>query len=152
VDEFLEIARAAKVRSEIYHLKAAGRVNWNKLDDCLKKIEAARASGLAITADMYSYTAAATGLDAAMPPWAQEGGFEKWAERLRDPAIRARVQREMSAPATNWENLYFSAGSATNVLLVGFKNPTLKPLTGKTLAEVAQLRRKSPEETAMDLV
>jgi len=152
VDEFLAIARAARIRSEIYHLKAAGRANWNKLDACLKKIEAARADGLAITADMYTYTAASTGLDAAMPPWVQEGGFDRWAERLRDPAIRARVRREMSAPAMNWENLYYSAGSPTNVLLVGFKNPELKPLTGKTLAEVAQLRRKSPEETAMDLV
>jgi N-acyl-D-amino-acid deacylase len=101
---------------------------------------------------MYTYSAAATGLDAAMPPWVQEGGYSAWAERLRDPAIRQRVRREMSTPTNGWENLYLAAGSAEKVLLVGFKNPKLKPLTGKTLAAVARLRGKSPEETAMDLV
>lgn len=152
VDEFLTIAREAGIRSEIYHLKAAGRKNWNKLDPLITKIEKARSGGLPITANMYTYTAASTGLDAAMPPWVQEGGFDRWAARLRDPAIRTRVRKEMSSPGQTWENLYYSAGSPTNVLLVGFKNPTLKPLTGKTLAQVSSMRRTPPEETAMNLV
>lgn len=152
LDELLTIAREAKIRAEVYHLKAAGQANWPKLDTVIAKIEAARASGLAITADMYTYTAGQTGLDAAMPPWVQEGGYSEWAKRLQDPAIRERVRREMSTPTDKWENLYLAAGSADRVILVGFKNEKLKPLTGKTLAEVAKLRGKSPEETAMDLV
>ncbi len=151
-DELLTIARAAGIAAEIYHLKAAGEANWNKLDALIQKIEAARASGLRITADMYTYTAGATGLDAAMPPWVQEGGYNEWARRLKDPAIRERLRREMSTPTDRWESLYLAAGSPEKVLLVGFKNDKLKPLTGKTLAEVARLRGKSPEETAMDLV
>ncbi len=151
-DELLAIARAAGIAAEIYHLKAAGEANWNKLDALIQKIEAARASGLRVTADMYTYTAGATGLDAAMPPWVQEGGYNEWARRLKDPATRERVRREMSTPTDRWESLYLAAGSPEKVLLVGFKNDKLKPLTGKTLAEVARLRGKSPEETAMDLV
>jgi N-acyl-D-amino-acid deacylase len=151
-DELLTIARAAGIAAEIYHLKAAGEANWNKLDALIQKIEAARASGLRITADMYTYTAGATGLDAAMPPWVQEGGYNEWARRLQDPAIRERLRSEMSTPTDRWESLYLAAGSPEKVLLVGFKNDQLKPLTGKTLAEVARLRGKSPEETAMDLV
>jgi N-acyl-D-amino-acid deacylase len=151
VDELIEIARRAKVPAEIYHLKAAGRQNWPKLDKVIQKIEAARASGLRITTDMYTYTAGATGLDAAMPPWVQEGGLQEWKKRLADPATRERLKKEMSTPTDEWENLYLSAG-AENVLLIGFKNDALKPLTGKSLAEVAKMRGKSPEETAMDLV
>src|SRR6266568_2657088 len=151
-DELLTIARAAGIAAEIYHLKAAGEANWNKLDALIQKIEAARASGLRITADMYTYTAGATGLDAAMPPWVQEGGYPEWARRLKDPAVRQRVKREMITPTDQWESLYLAAGSPDKVLLIGFKNPKLKPLTGRTLAEVARLRRKSPEETAIDLV
>src|SRR5262249_35669657 len=145
-------AREARVPAQIYHLKAAGEANWPKLDAVIAKVETARAEGLRITADMYTYAAAATGLDAAMPPWVQEGGYAAWAERLRDPSIRERVRREMSTPTNGWENLYLAASSPEKVLLVGFKNPKLKPLTGKTLAEVARLRSKTPEETAMDLV
>jgi N-acyl-D-amino-acid deacylase len=152
LDELIAIARAAKVPTEIYHLKAAGESNWPKLDAAIRKIEAARAAGLKITADMYTYTAGATGLDAAMPPWVQEGGYNAWAARLKDPKIRERVRREMITPTDQWESLYLAAGSADKVLLVGFKNERLKPLTGKTLAEVAKLRGKSPEDTAMDLV
>jgi len=152
LDEFLTIAREANVAAQIYHLKAAGSNNWHKLDAVIQKIEASRASGLRITADMYPYTAGATGLDAAMPPWVQEGGNQLWIKRLQDPAIRERVKREMVTPTDAWESLYLAAGSPDRVLLVGFKNPKLKPLTGKTLAEVAKLRGKSPEETAMDLV
>ncbi len=152
VDELITIARQAHIPAEIYHLKAAGRSNWNKLDAVIEKIEAARAEGLRITADMYTYTAGATGLDAAMPPWVQEGGLKAWIERLKDPAIRARVKREMRTPTDEWENLLLAAGSPENVLLVSFRNEKLKPLTGKTLAEVARLRGTSPEEAAMDLV
>jgi N-acyl-D-amino-acid deacylase len=152
VDELITIARRAKVPAEIYHLKAAGKSNWGKLDQVIRKVEEARASGLHITADMYNYTAGATGLDAAMPPWVQEGGLEAWKKRLQDPAIRERVKKEMTTPTDEWENLLLSAGSAENVLLVAFKNDALKPLTGKSLAEVAKMRGKSPEETAMDLV
>jgi N-acyl-D-amino-acid deacylase len=151
VDELITIAREAKIPAEIYHLKAAGRNNWGKLDDVIKKVEAARAGGLQITADMYTYPAGSTGLDAAMPPWVQEGGYKAWAARLKDPKVRPRVLREMTTPSNNWENLYLAAG-AEGTLLVGFKSEPLKPLTGKTLAEVAKMRGKSPEETALDLV
>jgi N-acyl-D-amino-acid deacylase len=151
VDELLTIARESGAPAEIYHLKAAGRSNWNKLDAVIEKVEVARASGLRITADMYTYTAGATGLDAAMPPWVQEGGFEAWSGRLRDPAIRTRVAAEMDAPAEDWENLYLAAG-AEGMLLVGFRNPDLRHLIGRTLAEVAQERGTSAAETAIDLV
>jgi N-acyl-D-amino-acid deacylase len=151
VDELIEIARRSGAPAEIYHLKMAGRSNWGKLDTIVKKIEDARAEGLKITTDMYTYTAGATGLDAAMPTWVQAGGLEQWIARLKDPAIRARVAEEMKKPGTDWENLYFGAG-ADKMILSGFKNDALKPLTGKTLAEVAAMRGKSPEETAMDLV
>ena len=152
IDELIHIARSAGIRAEIYHLKAAGRANWDKLDAAIQRIEAARAAGLRITADMYIYTAGSTGLDAAMPPWVQEGGYDAWAKRLKDPATRQRVALEMTVPSDKWESLYLAAGSPDNVLLVGFKNEKLKPLTGKTLAEVARLRNTSPEETAIDLV
>ena len=151
-DELITISRQARIPAEFYHLKAAGRSNWNKLDALIQKIEAARATGLRITADMYTYTAGQTGLDAAMPPWVQEGGYQAWADRLKDRAMRERVKREMDTPTDQWENFFIASGSPTNILLIGFKNDKLKPLTGKTLAEVAALRAKSPEETAMDLV
>ena len=152
VDELITIAREAGIRGEIFHLKAAGQANWEKLDAVIEVVESARAEGLDISTNMYTYTAGATGLDAAMPPWVQEGGHQAWVDRLKDPAIRRRVVREMSTPTDEWENLYLAAGSPENVLLVGFKNEALKPLTGKTLAEVAEERGKSPEETAIDLV
>jgi N-acyl-D-amino-acid deacylase len=152
VNELIDIAREAGIRAEIYHLKAAGQSNWGKIDQVIDLVERVPSEGLEITADMYTYTAGATGLDAAMPPWVQEGGLKSWIARLQDPQIRTRVAREMSQPADDWENLYYAAGSAENVLLVGFKNHSLKPLTGKSLAEVAEIRGKSPEETAMDLV
>jgi len=152
VDEVIAIARDAGVPAEIYHLKAAGQANWPKMDEVIAKIEAARAAGLDITANMYTYTAGATGLDAAMPPWVQEGGYEEWARRLEDPAIRRRVVAEMRTPTDEWENLLLLAGSPENVLLVAFKKEELKALTGKTLAGVAAMRGSSPEETAIDLV
>ena len=152
VDELMEIADKANIRAEIYHLKMAGKDNWSKFDQVVKKIDSARAAGLYITTDMYTYTAGATGLDASMPPWVQEGGYEKWAERLKDPEIRARVYKEMTTDTDEWENLMYSAGTADNLLLVGFKNDSLRHYTGKTLTEVAKIHGKSPEETAMDLV
>jgi N-acyl-D-amino-acid deacylase len=152
VDELITIAREAHVPAEIYHLKAAGNPNWPKMDAVIRQIEAARAQGLRITADMYTYPAGATGLDAAMPPWVQEGGFDAWRKRLMDPETRARVIREMRTPTDAWENLMVLAGSPDRVLLIGFRNEKLKPLTGKTLAEVAAMRGVSPEDAAIDLV
>jgi N-acyl-D-amino-acid deacylase len=151
VDELIEISRRSGAPAEIYHLKVAGRGNWDKLDDVIARVEAARAAGLRITADMYTYTAGATGLDASMPLWVQAGGLEQWVQRLRDPAIRARVAREMDAPGDGWENLFLGAG-ADGIMLSDFRNPALRRYAGKTLAEVARERGRSPEETAMDLV
>lgn len=151
LQETIEIARASGGPAEIYHLKAAGKRNWGKLDALIGAVEAARRSGVRITADMYVYTAGATGLDAAMPPWVQDGGLEAWIARLKDPQVRPRVLADMRDPAPQWENLYGAAGAA-GTLLLAFKNPTLKPLTGKTLAEVARTRGVSPEDAAIDLV
>lgn len=152
IDETIAIAKAANTRAQIYHLKPAGKANWGKSEAGLAKLDAARASGVDITANIYTYTAGATGLYAAMPPWVQEGGHEAWVARLKDPKIRRRVIREMRAPAKGWENLYELAGGPENVLLIGFKNPALKPLTGKSLAEVAKMRGTSPEDAIIDLV
>lgn len=151
IDETLTIAREAHIRAEIYHLKASGESNWPKLGPAIAKIEAARKDGLDITADMYNYTAGSTGLDASMPPWVQEGGYNAWAQRLRDPKVRVRVRREMVAAQNDWENLMLAAGGE-GTLLVGFKNEALRGYTGKTLAEVAKLRNQSVPDTAMDLV
>lgn len=152
IDELMKIANDANIRAEIYHLKMSGKDNWNKYDAVVKKIDSARAAGLHITTDMYNYIAGATGLDASMPPWVQEGGYDKWAERLKDPKIRKRVYKEMTTDTDEWENLMFAAGTADNLLLVGFKNDSLRHYLGKTLTEVAKIHGKSPEETAMDLV
>ncbi|MCK0110197.1 D-aminoacylase [Flavobacteriaceae bacterium S0825] len=152
MDELIRIADEADIRAEIYHLKMAGKDNWNKFDAVAKKIDSARAAGLHITTDMYTYTAGATGLDASMPPWVQEGGYTKWAERLKDPEIRKRVYKEMTKPTDEWENLMYAAGTPDNILLVGFSNDSLRHYTGKTLTEVAKIHGKNPEETAMDLV
>lgn len=152
VDEFLTIVREAKVAGEIYHLKAAGEANWPKRWEVIKKLEEARTAGLRVSANMYSYAAASTGLDAAMPPWVQEGGYKRWVERLRDDATRKKVAREMRTASDKWENLLLLAGSAEKVLLVGFKNPDLRHLTGETLADVARQRSLSPEDAAIQLV
>ena len=151
VQETVDIARASGAPAEIYHLKVAGRRNWDKLDALIAAVDKARTGGTRITADMYVYTAGATGLDAAMPPWVQDGGLEAWIERLRDPKLRARVIADMRDPTPTWENLYGAAG-AEGTLLLAFKNPRLKPLTGKTLAEVARQRGVSAEDAAIDLV
>jgi N-acyl-D-amino-acid deacylase len=151
IDELIEIARQAGVPAEIYHLKAAGRDHWGKVDAALARLQEARQQGLRVTADMYTYPAGATGLNATMPPWVQEGGYEAWVKRLKDPATRARLRKEMTTPTNEWENFFIGAGP-DGILLSGFKSQALKPLTGKTLSEVAKMRGKSPEETAMDLV
>lgn len=152
VEELITIARHSGAPAEIYHLKAAGHDNWPKFDAVLQRIEQAQADGMRITADVYPYTAGSTGLDATMPRWVQEGGHDAWVRRLRDPAIRERVVAEMLTPTDEWENMLLLAGSANNVLLVGFKNEGLKPLAGKTLSQVARERDTSPAETAIDLV
>jgi len=151
VDELITISRRSGAPAEIYHLKASGKPNWGKLDGVLKQIETARAEGLRITADMYTYPAGSTGLDAAMPTWVQAGGVEAWIARLKDPETRAKVKAEMIGEPVGFENLQRHAG-AEGTLLVGFKNPKLKPLTGKTLAQVAQERGVSPQDAAIDLV
>ena len=151
IDELVQIAREANVPAEIYHFKAAGRENWDKTDAAIARVEAARREGLRITADVYTYPAGATGLNATMPPWVQEGGYDRWVARLKDPATRARVLREMTTPTTEWENFFVGAGP-DGILLSGFKTEALKPLTGKTLTEVAAMRGTSPQETAIDLV
>ncbi|MBI3677421.1 MAG: D-aminoacylase [Proteobacteria bacterium] len=151
VDELISISRQSGAPAEIYHMKAAGKPNWNKLPEMIAKIEAARKAGLRITANMYTYTAGATGLDAAMPPWVQDGGLEAWIARLKDPKIRKRVIAEMRNPFTKWDNLYALAGPE-NTLMLSFKNEALKPLTGKRLSEIAKMWKESPEDTAIDLV
>ena len=152
IDELLEIASEANIAAEIYHLKAGGKDNWPKWEKAVAKIDSARNAGLSITTDMYNYTAGATGLDASMPPWVQEGGYGAWSKRLQDPAIRKKVAEEMRARGEGWENLYFAAGSPDKLILNGFRTDSLRYLTGKTLGEVAKMRGTSPEETAMDLV
>lgn len=152
VQSVIKLAEKAKVKAEIYHLKAAGIDNWSKMDKVITSINKARNQGIDIAANMYNYIAGATGLDAAMPPWVQEGGFGEWAKRLKDLNIRKKVIAQMKINANDWENLYASAGSPDKLLLVDFRQDSLKKYTGKTLAEVATLRGKSPEETAIDLV
>ena len=152
IDELLRISKEANILAEIYHIKAAGQPNWGKADAMLAKIEEARKAGLKITADMYTYTAAGTGLDACLPPWTADGGYPALFKRLRDPATRKKIAEEVRTPSDKWENLYLAAGSPARILLNGFKSEKLKPLTGKSLAEVAKMRGKDPIETAMDLI
>ena len=151
LDELIRISHEAQLPAEVYHLKAAGKNNHAKLGDAIQKIDSARNAGLDITTDMYNYVAGATGLDASMPPWVQEGGYSEWVRRLQDPATRTKVAIEMREDTDEWENLYYMAG-AEGVMLNSFKNPDLRHLTGKTLKEVSEMRGKSVEETAMDLV
>ncbi len=152
LDELIRISREAGIPAEIYHIKAAGQQNWPKIDEFLSRIEAAQKEGLKITADMYTYTAGGTGLDASLPPWTEDGGYPALFKRLRDPATRAKIAAEVRKPSDAWENMYLAAGSPDRILLVGFKSEKLKPLTGKSLAEVARMRGKDPIETIMDLI
>ena len=152
VDELLTIAREAGIRAEIYHLKSSGRSNWHLFDEAIAMVERAQAEGLEITADVYTYPAGSTGLNAAIPPWVQEGGFEASLERMKDPDLREQIANEMLEESGEWENLYLGAGSPENILLVGFRSEDLKPLTGKTLGEIAEMRGTDPRYTAMDLI
>jgi N-acyl-D-amino-acid deacylase len=152
LDELIRISREAKIPAEVYHFKAMGRANWGKMDAAIARIEAARREGLAVTADMYCYTAAATGLNACIPPWVHAGGQPALRRRVRDPELRPRIVREIRDSTQGWENLYRAAGSPNNILLVGFKQEALKPFQGQTLAQVAERRKKDPIETLLDLV
>jgi N-acyl-D-amino-acid deacylase len=152
IDELIEIGRRTGAAVQMYHMKPAGKRDWRKSKAGIARLNAARAAGIDVSANIYPYTAGATGLDAAMPLWVQEGGHDAWVARLKQPEVRARVIREMRAPARGWENLYQAEGGADNLILIGFKNEKLKPLTGKRLSEVAQMRGASPEETMIDLV
>jgi N-acyl-D-amino-acid deacylase len=152
IEELIRISREAQIPAEIYHLKAAGQANWAKMDEAIAKIEAARKEGVKITADMYTYPAGSTGLDAAMPPWVLDGGYDAAYKRLADPETRKQIAQAIVTPTKDWENLYLAAGSPDRVLLVEFKSEALKPLTGKTLAEVATMRGENPIDTIMNLV
>src|SRR6476619_5330536 len=152
LDELIRISREANIPAEVYHIKAAGEKNWPKEDELLARIERAQKEGLKVHANMYTYTAAGTGLDACLPPWTADGGYPALFKRLRDPATREKIKAEVQIDSDKWENLYLAAGSPEKILLVGFKSEKLKPLTGKTLAEVAKMRGKDPIDTAMDLI
>ncbi len=152
LEELIRISREAGLPAEVYHIKAAGKKNWLKEDQLLARIEAAQKEGLKITADMYTYPASGTGLDACLPPRTEDGGYPALFKRLRDPATREKIAAQIRVDSDEWENLYLSAGSPENILLVGFKSEKLKPLTGKSLAEVAKMRGKDPIETIMDLI
>jgi N-acyl-D-amino-acid deacylase len=152
LDELIRISREANIPAEVYHLKAAGKANWPKMDQAIARIEAARKDGLKITADMYTYTAGATGLDASMPPWVLDGGYEAAFRRLKDPAERKKIATAIRTPTDDWENFYLAAGSPDRIILVDFRSDALKPLTGKTLAEAATLRGEDPVDTIMNLV
>jgi len=152
LDELIRISREGGIPAEVYHIKAAGQPNWGKIDDLFSRIEAAQQEGLKITADMYTYTAGGTGLDACLPPWTEDGGYPALFKRLRDPATREKIKTQVQTPSDDWENMYLAAGGPEHILLAQFKSDKLKPLTGKTLAEVAKMRGKDPVDTAMDLI
>jgi N-acyl-D-amino-acid deacylase len=152
LDELIRISRESAIPAEVYHIKAAGQPNWGKIGDLLSRIEAAQKEGLKITADMYTYTAGGTGLDACLPPWTEDGGYPALFKRLRDPATREKIKAQVQTPTNEWENMYLAAGGPEHIVLAGFKSEKLKPLTGKTLAEVAKIRGKDPIDTAMDLI
>ena len=152
IEEFITIAKIAKVHGEIYHLKAAGKDNWNKMDSVIKRINKARNEGVDVAANMYTYLAGATRLTACLPPSLEDGGFGKLWQRLRDTVINAQMIKAMRSNPTEWENLYYAAGSADNVLLLSFRQDSLKKFTGKTLTEIAKIRGTSPEKTVLDLI
>src|SRR6195256_5042642 len=152
VEELIRISREANIPAEVYHIKAAGQKNWAKIDNLLARIEAAQKEGLNVRANMYTYTAGGTGLDASLPPWTEDGGYPALFKRLRNPATREKIKAEVQKSTSGWENLYFDAGGPEHILLAEFRSEKLKPLTGKTLAEVARMRGKDPIDTAMDLI
>jgi N-acyl-D-amino-acid deacylase len=152
IEELITIAKQANIHAEVYHLKAAGKDNWTKMDSVIKRIERAQKEGQHITADMYTYIAGGTGLTATMPPTLQDGGFGKLRQRLQDPSIRKQLIKEMNTKTDKWENFFYGVGTPENILVVGFKQDSLKKYTGKTLGQLAKMFGKSPEETAMDLI
>ena len=152
LDELIRTSREAGIPAELYHIKAAGQQNWSKMDQLLSHIEVAQKEGLKIRANMYMYTASGTGLDACLPPWTEDGGYPALFKRLRDPATREKIAAQVKTPTDEWENVYIAAGGPDRILLVGFKSEKLKPLTGKTLAAVAEMRGKDPISTIMDLI
>src|SRR4029077_6426843 len=152
LDELLRISRGAGIPAEVYHIKAAGQPNWGKIDNLFSRIEAAQKEGLKITADMYTYTAGGSGLDACLPPWTEDGGYPALFKRLRDAPTREKIKAQVQVPSDEWENMYLAAGGPEHILVVGFKSEKLKQLTGKSLAEVAKMRDKDPIDTAMDLI
>jgi N-acyl-D-aspartate/D-glutamate deacylase len=152
INEVIRISREAKIPAQIYHLKAAGKDNWGKMDAALALVNKARSEGLNITANMYTYPAGATGLTASLPPWTLDGGFDDLIKRLKDPETRKKIANEVNTPTDKWENLFLAAGSPDRIVLVGFKSDKLKPLTGKTLADIAKLRGTDPADTIMDLI
>ena len=151
-DELLRISREAHIPAELYHIKALGQKNWGKMDTLLARIDAARKEGLPIRANMYTYIAGGTGLDACLPPWTQDGGYPELLKRLRDPEIRKKIAAEVKVDSDKWENLYLGAGSPDRIVLSDFTSEKLKPLDGKSLAEIAKIRGKDPVETIMDLL
>lgn len=146
IDDFLRIPAATGIRSEIYHFKQVGRTNWDKLDKAVAKIDSARAAGLRVTADMYNYPASSTGLGIIMPEWVQEGGFDKWVARLRDPKVRKVVEPKIM------KTILRKQGTPEKIIVIGFDTDSLKYLQGKTIAEIAAMRGTSPGETVMDLI
>ncbi|WP_244462110.1 N-acyl-D-amino-acid deacylase family protein [Wocania ichthyoenteri] len=152
VNEFIEVVEKANIRGEIYHLKAAGKTNWNKLDHVIKKIDSANANGLKITTDMYAYTAAATGLNACMPPWVKKGGFDEWLNRLKDKNLRHLILKEIRSVNGEWENFFTAVGDPEKILVTGFKEESLKQYTGKSLLEISKSLNLSPEETIVELI
>ena len=152
VEELITIAKRAGIDAEIYHLKAAGKDNWPKMDSVIRRIERARKEGLNIRADMYTYTAGATGLTAALPPSLQNGGFKKLWDRLHDPRIRSEMEKAMRSNPADWENLYYGSGGPENVILLGFRTDSLRKYIGRTLAQVSNTRGTNAEQTAIDLI
>src|SRR5437763_13592108 len=151
-DELLRISREANIPAELYHIKALGQKNWGKIDTLLARIEAARKEDLPIRANMYTYIAGGTGLDACLPPWTQDGGYPELLTRLRDPETRKKIAAEVKIDSDKWENLYLAAGSPDRIILADFTADKLKPFSNKSLAEVAKMRGKDPIETIMDLL
>jgi N-acyl-D-amino-acid deacylase len=151
-DELLRISREANIPAELYHIKAAGQKNWGKMDALLARIEAAQKEGRPIRANMYTYIAGGTGLDACLPPWTEDGGYPELLKRLRDPEIRKKIAADVKVDTDKWENLYLAAGSPDRIIVGDFTSEKLKPLTNKSLAEIARIRGKDPIETIMDLL
>lgn len=152
LEEVFEIARRARIPVEIWHLKTAYKKNWGRMPEVLRRIEAARARGLDISADVYPYTAASTSLNACLPPWALEGGTERMLERLRDTEIRARLKREIMTDSKDWENIYLGSGGANGVLIGSVVNRELESLQGKRLSEIAAQQKKGELDALFDLI